>query len=327
MKILCLGVGGCGKTTFVKQMKIIHGVNWDPIELQNFIKVIRGNYISGLQDVIEIAKKLGKGLKAENEDNIKQLKDYRARNVELGSDQLTVLRALWVDPVVQEIIKEHPEKLTITHLEYFWNNLDRITQDDYSPSDEDILRARMRTAGANSSSICIEKKYFEFFDVGGQKPERAKWQSILEEHNFSAIIYFVASDEYDVEDEEKEFDDSKMHISRLIFSEIVSSGIIDLKIPIILFLNRDDLFEERMKDPKGFESFKQTFPDYGGGADKQQGLDYLKEWFTSVINQEEKHNPVKVHYTCALDTESLVVVWRTVREALLKQTLDNLGLG
>jgi len=44
LKILCLGVGGCGKTTFIKQMKIIHEIPWSPVELQNFAKYSRELY-------------------------------------------------------------------------------------------------------------------------------------------------------------------------------------------------------------------------------------------------------------------------------------------
>jgi len=321
-----LGVGGCGKTTFVKQMKIIHGVPWDPVELSNFIKVIRGNYINGMQDVLEVAKKINLHLLPENEEKAKQLNAIRARTVDLGSEQIELLKGLWQDPAIKDVVNSHNEKLTITHLSYFWEHLDRITQADYVPTDEDILRARMRTAGANSSAIYIDKNYFEFFDVGGQKPERAKWEQVLSEHSFAAIIYFVATDEFDVDDEEKEFDRTKMEISRFIFSEIVNSNILPEDVPVILFLNRDDLFEERLKDPAGFKAFQETFPEYEGTDDKMEGLEYIKELFMAVVKDHPKTNPIKCHNTCALDRDSLVVVWRTVREFLLKQALTDIGL-
>jgi len=165
-----------------------------------------------------------------------------------------------------------------------------------------------------------------FFDVGGQKPDRAKWEQVLSEHDFSAIIYFVATDEFDVDDEEKEFDRTKMEISRFIFSEIVNSNIIQEDVPVVLFLNRSDLFEERLKDPAGFKAFQDTFPEYEGKNEKAQGLEYIKDHFMAVVKDHPKTNPIKNHVTCALDRESLVMVWRTVREFLLKQALIDIGL-
>jgi len=261
------------------------------------------------------------------EEAAKQLSSMRARTVELGNDQLELLKELWSDPTVQNVIQNHNEMLTVTHFAYFWQHLDRIIQADYMPTDEDILRARMRTAGANSCAVYIDKNYFEFFDVGGQKPERAKWEGVLQEHNFAALIYFVAADEFDVDDEEKDFDRTKMEISRFIFSEIVNSNIVHEDVPVILFLNREDLFIQRLADPAGFRAFQETFPEYEGPNDKQKALEYIRNFFLAVVKDRNKPaNPIKCHYTCALDRDSLVVVWRTVREFLLTQALQDIGL-
>jgi len=173
LKILCLGVGGCGKTTFIKQMKIIHGIAWDPIELQTFAKVIRGNYINGLQDAMEVAKRLGFNI--EDEDTAKQISAYRARTAELSPEVIGLIKKLYDDPAIQDVIQNYSHLLGVTHFSYFWDNFERIAEENYVPSDDDILRARIRTSGSNSTAIYLDKNFFEFFDVGGQKPERAKW--------------------------------------------------------------------------------------------------------------------------------------------------------
>jgi len=135
-----------------------------------------------------------------NLDHEKHVTSLRARTVDLTPDLLQRLLALWKDPAIQEVIEKQQEQLTITHLPYFFEHVDRITQAEYKPTDEDILRCRQRTAGTSSASVYIEKNYFEFFDIGGQKPERAKWEQILAEHDFSSVLYFIAVDEFDVED-------------------------------------------------------------------------------------------------------------------------------
>jgi len=279
LKILCLGVGGCGKTTFVKQMKIIHGVGWTEQELDVYLRIIRGNYVNGLQECLQILGNIGRKVADANTDHEKHLLSLRARSVDLTPDLLERILALWSDPAIKEVVDKHAEQLTITHLPYFFENVERIKRDDYKPTDEDILRCRQRTSGASSTTVFIDKNYFEFFDIGGQKPERAKWEPILSEHQFSSVIYFVAADEFDVEDEDKEYQRTKLEISRLVFSEIVNSNMVEHDVPIILFVNRKDLFSQRFSDPEGYKQFLATFPGYSGGTDVEAGLDFIKDLF------------------------------------------------
>jgi len=307
-------------------MKIIHGIKWSDAELDAYLRIIRGNFVNGMQECLQIASNVGKKLQPANLEHEKHVTSLRARTVDLTPDLLERLVALWKDPIIQEVVEKHQEQLTITHLPYFFENIGRITEADYKPTDEDILRCRQRTAGASSASVYIDKNYFEFFDIGGQKPERAKWEQILAEHDFSSVLYFIAADEFDVEDEEKEFQRTKMEISRFIFSEIVNSNIVNADVPIILFLNRRDLFEQRIQDPEGYKQFQAIFPNYSGGQEAKGGLEFIRDLFLETIRDPDHANPIKSHYTCALDTESMVVVWRSVREYLLKQALKDTGL-
>jgi len=241
-------------------------------------------------------------------------------------DIQAAVKQLYPDPAIQNVLHNHAEQLTIKHLPYFYEHMQRITADDFAPTDEDILRCRQRTAGASSVSIYIDKNYFEFFDIGGQKPERAKWEQVLGDNKFAAILYFVAADEFDVGDEEKEYDRTKLEISSFIFSEIVNSNIIEADVPIILFLNRRDLLEERLKDDMAWASFGKRFPKYEGTRDARQILDYIRDMFMTLVKDMSTANPIKHHYTCALDTESLVMLWRVVREYLLKLALRDIGV-
>jgi GTPase SAR1 family protein len=283
----------------VKQIKIIHGVTWSAEELDAYKRIIRGNYVNGLQEVVQAAQRLGLKIAPENTDHEKHIAALRARTVELTPDLLTHIQALWNDPAVQDVVKNHSEQITITHLPYFFEHIQRISADDFVPTDEDILRCRQRTAGASSTTVYIEKNYFEFFDIGGQKPERAKWESVINEHKFSSVIYFVASDEFDVEDEDREFQRTKMEISRFVFSEIVNSNMLDADVPIILFVNRQDLFTQRFNDDHGYQQFQAIFPNYTGGRDAQAGLAYVKDLFLATVNDPQncprKYRPREAH--------------------------------
>ena len=58
VKLLLLGAGESGKSTFLKQMKIIHGHTFDPIALEEYREVIYNNIIRGMKVLIDAREKL-----------------------------------------------------------------------------------------------------------------------------------------------------------------------------------------------------------------------------------------------------------------------------
>jgi len=232
------------------------------------------------------------------------------------------LKKLWEDPAIQSLVKNHREQVNAPHISYFWEHVDRILEDDYKPTEEDILRVRVRTAGAYSTIIYVKPEYFEFFDVGGQKPERSKWERVLSSHKFSCILFFVACDEWDVRDEEREFECTKLEMSRIVFREISENQTIDKKAPIFLFLNRSDLFNARIKSDIGFESFKTTFPEYSGGQDPDEAMKFLHSKFMADI----KRDHIEHYVTNALDKNSMCPVFEAVKKYIFSSSLDVSGV-
>lgn len=58
VKILLLGSGESGKSTFLKQMRIIHGKEYNKEELKQFKPIIYGNIIKGMKVLIDARDKL-----------------------------------------------------------------------------------------------------------------------------------------------------------------------------------------------------------------------------------------------------------------------------
>ena len=66
---------------------------------------------------------------------------------------------------------------------------------NYLPTDQDVLRSRVKTTGITETHFKIGELNYKLFDVGGQRSERKKWIHCFE--NVTAIIFLVAISEYD----------------------------------------------------------------------------------------------------------------------------------
>lgn len=64
---------------------------------------------------------------------------------------------------------------------YYLNDLDRISQTNYIPTQQDVLRTRVKTTGIVETHFTFKDLYFKMFDVGGQRSERKKWIHCFEE--------------------------------------------------------------------------------------------------------------------------------------------------
>jgi len=58
VKLLLLGAGESGKSTFLKQMRIIHNINYDVTSQLEFRKIIYQNIIKGMKVLVDAQKKL-----------------------------------------------------------------------------------------------------------------------------------------------------------------------------------------------------------------------------------------------------------------------------
>ena len=99
------------------------------------------------------------------------------------------------------------------------------------------------------------------FDVGGQRSERKKWIHCFE--GVTAIIFCVALSGYDLvlaEDEEM----NRMMESMKLFDSICNNKWF-VETSIILFLNKKDLFEQKIK----YSPLSICFPEYKGRFNKK----------------------------------------------------------
>ena len=152
-------------------------------------------------------------------------------------------------------------------------------------------------------------------DVGGQRSERTKW--IHSFQGVTSLIFCASLSEYDqmlYEDESV----NRMRESLMLFDETCNCPWFN-DTSIILFLNKNDIFRKKIKTI----SLDVCFPDYKGGCDFFQAIDYLTTKFTSLNRNSDKQ--IYAHVTCATDTNNVKFVFEAVREIVVRQSLVYTG--
>eukprot|EP01118_Nematostelium_gracile_P011151 TRINITY_DN3919_c0_g1_i2.p1 TRINITY_DN3919_c0_g1~~TRINITY_DN3919_c0_g1_i2.p1 ORF type:complete len:214 (+),score=48.34 TRINITY_DN3919_c0_g1_i2:511-1152(+) len=194
---------------------------------------------------------------------------------------------------------------------YFFNSIDRFISPSYIPTEQDVLRARIRSTGIEEAEFVFEHVPFRILDVGGQRSERRKWIHCFD--CITAVIFCVALSEYDLYLREDETQ-NRMKESLMLFQEIFDSPWFR-KVPFIIFFNKVDLFKEKIARI----DLKICFPNYSGGKNLEPALAFIKARFTET-NHTSSH-PLYTHFTCAINTENIAVVFKVVREVVLKNLI------
>ena len=174
-------------------------------------------------------------------------------NKEIAND----IKILWADPAIQKVFTEELVQIEDS-TPYFFDseNLDRYQEPDFVPNESDILRVRVKTTGITEIAFELSNYRYKMMDVGGQRSERRKWIHCFQD--VKAVIFFVAMSEY-TQYLEEDPTVNRMHESIALFDEIVNSCWFQNS-SIILFLNKSDLFQEKIKK----YDLKELFEDYTG---------------------------------------------------------------
>jgi guanine nucleotide-binding protein G(i) subunit alpha len=113
----------------------------------------------------------------------------------LPADVIDAVRGLWRDPGVKEAVRRSREFQLNDSAVYYFNSIDRMATPDYLPTDQDILRSRVKTTGITETKFQVGELTYKLFDVGGQRSERKKWIHCFE--NVTALVFLVSLSEYD----------------------------------------------------------------------------------------------------------------------------------
>ncbi|KAJ3797686.1 heterotrimeric G-protein alpha subunit, GPA3-like protein [Lentinula aff. detonsa] len=349
-KILLLGSGESGKSTIVKQMRIIHKDGFPDSERATYSSIVYRNVLDSAQAIIVAMRKLGidctvysnrarllyrtSAIRCRNSfvldfplprtDVASQMladkiMDYHLDETTaftLSPEIADAIHQFWSDPVMSKVVDEHgSEFYLMDSAPYFFGEVLRIGSPDYLPTETDVLRARQKSTGITETRFAMGQLSIHMFDVGGQRSERRKWIHCFE--SVTSIIFCTALSEYDqVLLEER--NQNRMTESLILFESIINSRWF-LRTSIILFLNKIDVFKKKL--PK--VPLERYFPEYTGGNDINKAAKYILWKFMQANRARLSVYP---HLTQATDTTNIRLVFAAVKETILQNALKDSGI-
>jgi len=324
LKMLLLGTGDSGKSTFAKQMKVLHNAGFTKSELEKFTEILRDNCLSCMIKLLFTC----------NEWSIEIPKPYKPKvdfimhSTELTEEAASLIQELWETDFIQKVFDRNNEIQLpggSSGTEYYIREANRFSRKDYLPTQEDVLRAKLRTSGITELTFTVDHMDVTMVDVGGQRSERRKWLNCFVD--ISAVLFLVALNEYDMVLEEDN-KTNRMEEALKLFTKITGAQWFE-NTSFILFLNKSDLFEQKIKKKhlgeffEDYDSFEVILPKkevFENELDK--GCAYIKSQFVEVFNG----NRLYVFVTCAIDMENCKRVFKSVRDTILDKAMGSDGL-
>ncbi|XP_075758651.1 guanine nucleotide-binding protein subunit alpha-15 isoform X1 [Pelodiscus sinensis] len=336
LKLLLLGAGESGKSTFIKQMRLIHGAGYSEEDRKGFATLVYQNVFASIQAIIRAMETLQiPYAQPENVENARLVMGVNVSNVVTFSRPYSnAIESLWRDAGTRTCYERRREYHLLDSALYFLSSLERIAEDCYIPTTQDVLRSRMPTTGISEYCFSMQEMILRIVDVGGQKSERKKWLHCFE--HVIALIYLASLSEYDqylVENSEE----NRMRESLALFRTILELPWFQ-NVSVILFLNKTDLLEDKIAD----SDLATYFPSFSGPKrDAEAAKKFILEMYLdtykqcSAVYHDSGRRSSKVaskfrclyrHYTCATDTQNIRKVFMDVRDVVLAGYLEDINL-
>lgn len=314
-KFLLLGAGECGKSTILKQMQILHKGGYTLLERKQYKLLLRKNLSDSIQTLCQACL----DLKIPFESDASKKRAAKILKLSPSADNsksATDFKKMWADKGIKAAFKRQREFHLLDSCAYLLDDVARILHKDYVPSPGDILRARVATTGIAETSFSIGNDHFIMYDVGGQRGERKRWINCFD--NVTAILFIASLNEFDqvlAEDRSR----NRLNESLDLFQGIISLPWFD-KVDILLFLNKKDLFQEKVKTV----DLGQYHSDYKDGKENYEAAcKWIEDQY--VGRNENKKKKIYVHVTDATNSQNVEFVWQAAKLVVLEKSMNELG--
>jgi hypothetical protein len=140
-------------------------------------------------------------------------------------------------------------------MNYLFNKIEELSDDEYLPSNEDILKAPLRTIRYDSVTFNMEGAMIRIYDVVGQLNERYNWNKDMK--YIESCVFCVSFVDFD----KPMFEDHSIlpiYNSLKLFEQISNDDKFNQS-SLFLICNKIDIFKEKVEK---IHSFIQNFTEF-----------------------------------------------------------------
>ncbi|KAG8785017.1 hypothetical protein FRC12_018077 [Ceratobasidium sp. 428] len=259
--------------------------------------------------------------------------------VALRDDMIT----LWRDPFVQDVL--HKRRLHLEHTAgFFLNDMERITERRYVPTDDDVLRARLKTLGVVEHHFALDRGAekgidWRIYDVGGARGQRHVWAPFFSDGEWelqlgesevlnlevvvNAIIFLAPISAFDqtlAEDRRV----NRVEDSIQLFKQVCGNKLL-ASVNIVLFLNKCDLLKKKLASGIKLNKYVTSY------GSRPNDYEHVSKYFRGKFGAIQRDFSVApremyVHLTSVTDTRATSAIIHNVRDIILRQNLKNSSL-
>ncbi|KAJ7321022.1 guanine nucleotide-binding protein alpha-4 subunit [Mycena albidolilacea] len=222
--------------------------------------------------------------------------------------------SLWNDPTVKRVLKVH--RLRLEDLAgFFLDSIERVTALSYEPTDDDILRARLKTLGVSEHQFSLKAgnmvpHNWTVYDVGGA---RVPYFDCM--HAIILLAPLSCFDQVLAEDERV----NRLEDSILLWKIIVSSPLLK-DANLILFLNKCDILKAKLASGVRFGQHVTSYGDRPN--DFENCSQYMKKKFAVIAKQySPEPRAFYSYFTSVIDSQSTSNILASVQDTVIRRSL------
>lgn len=301
IKVVLVGASQSGKTTLHKAMKNYWRGGFNLEERTEWVVLLRANTIQSIRYILEEMESFKIPLQHEENGSHAQYIFLHPTHFKPddkypeGLEEVAIaVTQLWADAGVQEAFRRRQEYWLMDNVSYFANNAQQLFTRGYIPSQEDILRCRLRTIGITETRIDLGEVIVRLMDMGGVRSERKKWIHAFD--NMDSVVFTVDTTSYCrrlIEDEEG----NSMSESFCLWEAIANSRYFT-EVNFFLMFTKVDLLPETFELSPITQYFPQLQATVDSCGDMDQLIDsylaFLKGGFLSLMESEEARRRTQV---------------------------------
>ena len=147
LQILLLGTDGVGKSTFLRQLRMIHGDLYTEEELVEFISIVHQNLIFSMKILLQQAKSLHILGGISSRQSVETIIKHSTGAPFLSDSVLRAISLLWSDPVIKSVWNLRDEFQIDHNVCSLFDKCTAIATPGYVPQGADILHCSLPTSG------------------------------------------------------------------------------------------------------------------------------------------------------------------------------------